>query len=46
MLTLAVLLAGSTYMSALEVGGFVGSLASGLITDRAVARVSNRQVII
>lgn len=44
MLTLAVLLAGSTYMSALEVGGFVGSLASGFITDRAVARVSNRPV--
>ncbi|KAM9729274.1 glucose-6-phosphate exchanger SLC37A4b isoform 1-T3 [Menidia menidia] len=31
-------LMGSTYMSALEVGGFVGSLASGLISDRAVAR--------
>lgn len=28
-------------MSALEVGGFVGSLASGLISDRSVARVSN-----
>lgn len=28
-------------MSALEVGGFVGSLASGFITDRAVSRVSN-----
>ncbi|XP_061660280.1 glucose-6-phosphate exchanger SLC37A4b isoform X2 [Syngnathoides biaculeatus] len=28
----------STYMSALEVGGFVGSLAAGLISDRAVAR--------
>uniref|UniRef100_A0A3Q3F8Q0 Glucose-6-phosphate exchanger SLC37A4-like n=1 Tax=Labrus bergylta TaxID=56723 RepID=A0A3Q3F8Q0_9LABR len=28
-------LMGSTYMSALEVGGFVGSLASGFITDRA-----------
>lgn len=31
-------LMGSTYMSALEVGGFVGSLAAGLISDRAVAR--------
>ncbi|XP_077402972.1 glucose-6-phosphate exchanger SLC37A4-like isoform X2 [Vanacampus margaritifer] len=31
-------LMGSTYMSVLEVGGFVGSLASGLISDRAVAR--------
>lgn len=31
-------LMGSTYMSALEVGGFVGSLVSGLISDRAVAR--------
>ncbi|XP_049599613.1 glucose-6-phosphate exchanger SLC37A4 [Syngnathus scovelli] len=31
-------LMGSTYMSALEVGGFAGSLASGLISDRAVAR--------
>ncbi|KAG7247641.1 hypothetical protein CRUP_030287 [Coryphaenoides rupestris] len=29
---------GSSYMSALEVGGFVGSLASGFISDRAVAR--------
>ncbi|XP_068600742.1 glucose-6-phosphate exchanger SLC37A4b [Brachionichthys hirsutus] len=31
-------LMGSSYMSALEVGGFLGSLASGFITDRAVAR--------
>lgn len=36
----AALSTGSTYMSALEVGGFVGSLASGFLTDRAVARVS------
>ena len=36
------LLTGSSYMSALEVGGFVGSLASGLLSDRAVARVSDR----
>lgn len=35
---------GSTYMSALEVGGFVGSLASGFISDRAVARVSGRSI--
>lgn len=35
-----VLSIGSTYMSALEVGGFVGSLAAGFLTDRAVARVS------
>lgn len=28
-------------MSALEVGGFVGSLAAGFLSDRAVARVSN-----
>uniref|UniRef100_A0A3B3B6A9 Glucose-6-phosphate exchanger SLC37A4-like n=1 Tax=Oryzias melastigma TaxID=30732 RepID=A0A3B3B6A9_ORYME len=32
-------LMGSTYMSALEVGGFVGSLAAGFISDKAVARV-------
>lgn len=38
--TSAALFTGSTYMSALEVGGFVGSLASGFLTDRAVARVS------
>uniref|UniRef100_M4AHL1 Glucose-6-phosphate exchanger SLC37A4-like n=2 Tax=Xiphophorus TaxID=8082 RepID=M4AHL1_XIPMA len=31
-------LMGSTYMSALEVGGFVGSLSAGFISDRAVAR--------
>ncbi|CAL8266885.1 unnamed protein product [Merluccius merluccius] len=31
-------LMGHSYMSALEVGGFVGSLASGFISDRAVAR--------
>lgn len=30
-------------MSALEVGGFVGSLASGFLTDRAVARVSGEE---
>ncbi|XP_062870556.1 glucose-6-phosphate exchanger SLC37A4b [Trichomycterus rosablanca] len=29
---------GSSYMSALEVGGFAGSIAAGLISDRAVAR--------
>uniref|UniRef100_A0A3Q2CFQ7 Glucose-6-phosphate translocase-like n=1 Tax=Cyprinodon variegatus TaxID=28743 RepID=A0A3Q2CFQ7_CYPVA len=31
-------LMGSTYMSALEVGGFIGSLSAGFISDRAVAR--------
>uniref|UniRef100_A0A8C5EV14 Solute carrier family 37 member 4b n=1 Tax=Gouania willdenowi TaxID=441366 RepID=A0A8C5EV14_GOUWI len=31
-------LMGSSYMSALEVGGFAGSLAAGLLSDRAVAR--------
>ncbi|XP_049447516.1 glucose-6-phosphate exchanger SLC37A4-like isoform X1 [Epinephelus fuscoguttatus] len=31
-------LMGSTYTSALEVGGFVGSLAAGFLSDRAVAR--------
>lgn len=45
-LTWAGLLTGSTYMSALEVGGFVGSLASGLISDRAVARVSSSQKVL
>jgi len=28
-------------MSALELGGFVGSLTAGFLSDRAVARVSN-----
>lgn len=32
-------------MSALEIGGFVGSLAAGFITDRAVARVSRQRQI-
>jgi sugar phosphate permease len=32
---------GSSYMSALEVGGLVGSLAAGFLSDRAVARVSD-----
>ncbi|KAM3869578.1 glucose-6-phosphate exchanger SLC37A4-like [Diretmus argenteus] len=31
-------LMGSSYMSALEMGGLLGSLASGLLSDRAVAR--------
>lgn len=31
-------LMSSTFMSALEVGGLVGSLAAGLLSDRAVAR--------
>ncbi|XP_033851728.3 glucose-6-phosphate exchanger SLC37A4-like isoform X1 [Acipenser ruthenus] len=32
------ILMGSSYMSALEVGGLVGSIAAGLLSDRAVAR--------
>ena len=32
---------GSSYMSALEIGGLVGSIAAGYLSDRAVARVSN-----
>ncbi|XP_053308577.1 glucose-6-phosphate exchanger SLC37A4 isoform X2 [Spea bombifrons] len=32
-------LIGSSYMSALEVGGLVGSIAAGLLSDRAVAKV-------
>ncbi|XP_015192872.1 glucose-6-phosphate exchanger SLC37A4 isoform X2 [Lepisosteus oculatus] len=31
-------LMGSSYMSALEVGGLVGSIAAGYLSDRAVAR--------
>ncbi|XP_031427426.1 glucose-6-phosphate exchanger SLC37A4-like isoform X2 [Clupea harengus] len=31
-------LMGSSYMSALEVGGFIGSLAAGFLSDRAVAQ--------
>ncbi|KFV78821.1 Glucose-6-phosphate translocase, partial [Struthio camelus australis] len=32
-------LIGSSYMSALEIGGLVGSIAAGYLSDRAVARV-------
>ncbi|NXI98828.1 G6PT1 protein, partial [Psophia crepitans] len=32
-------LVGSSYMSALEIGGLVGSIAAGFLSDRAVARV-------
>ncbi|NXN14357.1 G6PT1 protein, partial [Indicator maculatus] len=32
-------LVGSSYMSALEIGGLVGSIAAGYFSDRAVARV-------
>ncbi|XP_030077667.1 glucose-6-phosphate exchanger SLC37A4 isoform X1 [Microcaecilia unicolor] len=35
-------LVGSSYMSALEVGGLVGSIAAGYLSDRAVARVGLR----
>ncbi|XP_066495757.1 glucose-6-phosphate exchanger SLC37A4 isoform X2 [Tiliqua scincoides] len=31
-------LVGSSYMSALEVGGLIGSIAAGYLSDRAVAR--------
>ncbi|KAL8173440.1 UNVERIFIED_CONTAM: hypothetical protein K2H54_001504 [Gekko kuhli] len=34
---------GSSYMSALEVGGLVGSIAAGFLSDRAVARVGLSQ---
>ncbi|XP_044312230.1 glucose-6-phosphate exchanger SLC37A4 isoform X1 [Varanus komodoensis] len=32
-------LVGSSYMSALEIGGLVGSVAAGYLSDRAVAKV-------
>ncbi|XP_032641794.1 glucose-6-phosphate exchanger SLC37A4 isoform X3 [Chelonoidis abingdonii] len=32
-------LVGSSYMSALEIGGLVGSIAAGYLSDRAVARL-------
>ncbi|XP_018421675.1 PREDICTED: glucose-6-phosphate exchanger SLC37A4 isoform X2 [Nanorana parkeri] len=32
-------LIGSSYMSALEIGGLVGSILAGLLSDRAVAKV-------
>ncbi|KAM8927370.1 glucose-6-phosphate exchanger SLC37A4 isoform 2-T2 [Pelodytes ibericus] len=35
-------LIGSSYMSSLEVGGLVGSIAAGLLSDRAVARLGLR----
>lgn len=41
--TSAAVSTGSSYMSAVEVGGFVGSLAAGFLSDRAVARVSRRR---
>ncbi|NXK51230.1 G6PT1 protein, partial [Chauna torquata] len=33
------MLVGSSYMSALEIGGLVGSIAAGYLSDRAVARI-------
>eukprot|EP00066_Takifugu_rubripes_P004764 XP_003968324.1 PREDICTED: glucose-6-phosphate translocase [Takifugu rubripes] len=36
------MLTGSSYMSALEVGGLIGSLAAGFLSDRAVARQGHR----
>lgn len=35
-------LIGSSYMSALEVGGLIGSIAAGLLSDRAVAKAGLR----
>lgn len=37
---------GSSYMSALEVGGFFGSIGAGYLSDRAVARVGSFYSII
>lgn len=34
---------GSSYMSALEVGGLVGSIAAGYLSDRAMAKVSGQE---
>lgn len=36
-------LAGSSYMSALEVGGLVGSIAAGYLSDQAMAKVSGQK---
>lgn len=35
--------AGSSYMSALEVGGLIGSIAAGYLSDRAMAKVSGQK---
>lgn len=35
--------AGSSYMSALEVGGLVGSIAAGYLSDQAMAKVSGQK---
>lgn len=35
--------AGSSYVSALEVGGLVGSIAAGYLSDRAMAKVSGQE---
>ena len=40
---LQILTAGSSYMSALEVGGLVGSIAAGYLSDRAMAKVSGQK---
>lgn len=40
---LQLLTAGSSYMSALEVGGLVGSIAAGYLSDRAMAKVSGQK---
>lgn len=39
---LTIFLIGSSYMSALEIGGLIGILASGWSADNAVAKVSSR----
>ncbi len=36
---LLLILTGSSFMSALEIGGLLGSLAAGFLSDRAVAKV-------
>lgn len=36
---------GSSYMSALEVGGLLGSLAAGYLSDKAVAKVSLKHLV-
>ncbi len=36
---LLLILIGSSFMSALEIGGLLGSLAAGFLSDRAVAKV-------
>jgi len=37
---LVLIFTGSSFMSALEMGGLLGSLAAGFLSDRAVSKVS------